>query len=131
MSFRFIEDHRGDYPVRLICTVLEVSPAGYYAWRKRPVRARVTSDAALLAEIRQVYRESGQRYSGPRVHAILRTQGRGTSRTLKTEFVHHRQYQTRRGPARYLRLHQGLLQSNQTPFRHRIFPSDRDGAKAA
>jgi putative transposase len=31
MSFRFIEDHRGTYPVRLMCAVLEVSPAGYCA----------------------------------------------------------------------------------------------------
>ena len=30
MSFRFIEDHRDTYPVRLMCAVLEVSPAGYY-----------------------------------------------------------------------------------------------------
>ncbi|WP_439399975.1 hypothetical protein ACRQ5Q_27020 [Bradyrhizobium sp. PMVTL-01] len=29
MSFRFIEDHRDAYPVRLMCAVLEVSPAGY------------------------------------------------------------------------------------------------------
>jgi hypothetical protein len=26
MSFRFIEDHRDTYPVRLMCAVLEVSP---------------------------------------------------------------------------------------------------------
>jgi putative transposase len=39
MSFRFIEDHRDTYPVRLMCAVLEVSPAGYYAWRERPVSA--------------------------------------------------------------------------------------------
>src|SRR5215475_5945623 len=80
MSFRFIEDHRDAYPVRLMCAVLEVSPAGYYAWRKRPESTRTTSNAVLLATIRQVHHESGQRYGSPRVHAVLRTQGRGVSR---------------------------------------------------
>jgi len=80
MSFRFIEDHRDAYPVRLMCAVLEVSPAGYYAWRERPVSARASANATLVAEIRQVHRDSGQRYGSPRVHAVLRTQGRGPSR---------------------------------------------------
>jgi hypothetical protein len=44
MSFRFIEDHRDTYPIRLMCAVLEVSPAGYYAWRERPVSARAASN---------------------------------------------------------------------------------------
>ena len=58
MSFRFIEDHRDTYPVRLMCAVLEVSPAGYYAWRERPVSERTKSNAALLAAIRQVHQDS-------------------------------------------------------------------------
>ena len=29
MRFRFIEDRRADYPVTIMCEVLEVSPAGY------------------------------------------------------------------------------------------------------
>jgi transposase InsO family protein len=80
MSFSFIEDHRNSYPVRLMCDVLEVSPAGYYAWRDRPVSERSKSNAALLAEIRQIHQDSSGRYGSPRVHAALQRQGRGASR---------------------------------------------------
>jgi hypothetical protein len=40
MRFRFIEDHRSEYPVTIMCSVLDVSPAGYYAWRARPESRR-------------------------------------------------------------------------------------------
>jgi putative transposase len=80
MRFRFIEDHRDVYPVRLMCAVLEVSPAGYYAWRGRPVSVRASANTTLLATIRQVHQDSGRRYGSPRVHASLRAQGRGVSR---------------------------------------------------
>jgi transposase InsO family protein len=63
-----------------MCAVLEVSPAGYYAWRERPVSERAKSSATLLAAIRQAHRDSSGRYGSPRVHAVLRTQGRGVSR---------------------------------------------------
>jgi hypothetical protein len=33
MKFRFIEDHRDTWPVRLMCDALEVLASGYYAWR--------------------------------------------------------------------------------------------------
>lgn len=79
MSFRFIEDHRDSYPVRLMCAVLEVSPAGYHAWRERPVSERTKSNAALLAAVRQVHQDSCGRYGSPRIHAVLRRQGRATS----------------------------------------------------
>ena len=72
MSFRFIEDHRNAWPVRLMCAVLEVSPAGYYAWRERPVSERAKSNTALLETIRQVHHDSHGRYGSPRVHAVLR-----------------------------------------------------------
>ena len=40
MRFRFIEDRRADYPVTVLCDVLGVSTAGYYAWRSRPESRR-------------------------------------------------------------------------------------------
>jgi hypothetical protein len=35
MKFRFIEDHRDTWPVRLMCDALEVSAGGQYACRGR------------------------------------------------------------------------------------------------
>ena len=40
MTFRFITEHREQWPVRLLCDALDVSPAGYYAWRDRPASSR-------------------------------------------------------------------------------------------
>ncbi|WP_342724158.1 IS3 family transposase [Bradyrhizobium sp. B097] len=88
MSFRFIEDHRDAYPVRLMCAVLGVSAAGYYAWRERPASARTTTNTALLASIRQVHQDSGGRYGSPRIHAAMRAQGGGVSRGRIERLMH-------------------------------------------
>jgi hypothetical protein len=48
MRFRFIEDRRADYPVRILCDVLEVSPAGYYAWRSREESRRCAANRDLV-----------------------------------------------------------------------------------
>ena len=80
MRFRFIEDRRADYPVKIMCRVLEVSPAGYYAWRVRPESPRAVADRELLENIRRVHRDSHGRYGSPRIHAELKAQGHCTSR---------------------------------------------------
>ena len=80
MRFRFIEDRRGDYPVRVMCDVLDVSPAGYYAWRSRPESQRSSANRDLVDEIKRVHRDVGGRYGSPRIHVELKAQGRGASR---------------------------------------------------
>jgi putative transposase len=88
MSFRFIEQQRKRYPVRVLCAVLDVSPAGYYAWRRRPQSDRHRINQALLTEIRFLHRDSGGRYGSPRIHAALQHQGRGVSRGRIERLMH-------------------------------------------
>jgi transposase InsO family protein len=80
MRFRFIEDRRADYPVTILCDVLDVSPAGYYAWRARPESRRSAANRELADDIKRVHRDTSGRYGSPRIHAELRAQGRGVSR---------------------------------------------------
>jgi putative transposase len=72
---RFVEEHRGQWPVRLLCDALGVSAAGYYAWRDRPASARRQRQDALLVQIRAVHAEFKARYGSPRVHAELAARG--------------------------------------------------------
>jgi transposase InsO family protein len=80
MKFRAVEDCRNAWSVQQLCRMLENSTAGYYAWRSRPDSKRAVEDRALLADIRQAHADSGGRYGSPRVHAILRAQGRKAGR---------------------------------------------------
>ena len=75
MIFRFIDEHRDQWPVRLLCDALDVSPAGYYAWRDRPASARQQRHDALLVEVRAIHAEFKARYGSPRVHAELAARG--------------------------------------------------------
>ena len=56
MRFRFIEDRRADYPVTIMCDVLGVSSAGYYAWRSRPESRRSAANRHLIDDIKRVHR---------------------------------------------------------------------------
>jgi len=75
VTFPFIQEHCDRWPVRLLCDALDVSPAGYYAWRERPVSARLQRQDALLVEIRAIHAEAKARYGSPRVHAELAARG--------------------------------------------------------
>jgi putative transposase len=74
-----IARHRGEFPVRLMCRVLDVSVAGFYAYLKRPPSWRAVIDDLLMAHVRIAFAESGKTYGAPRVLHELREIGLPTS----------------------------------------------------
>ena len=55
MRFQFLDDHRDQFPVKLMCKVLKVSRSGYYAWRTRSPSAREMANQDLYVLIQAVY----------------------------------------------------------------------------
>jgi putative transposase len=70
--YRLIDERSDRWPVSQLCRALGVSRSGYDAWQASPVSDRAIADAALLAEIDQIFAQSQQTYGSPRVHAELR-----------------------------------------------------------
>lgn len=71
----FIEEHRSEFDITVMCRVLNVSRSGYYAWRRRQPCAREMADKELLAQIEEIFAESGQTYGSPRVYIELKAGG--------------------------------------------------------
>jgi putative transposase len=80
VKFAFIQTEKAAFPVTVLCRVLGVSRAGFYAAQRRPVPPRVTEDARLAVQIAAIHRASRRCYGSPRVHAELRAHGQCTSR---------------------------------------------------
>ena len=75
MRFHFIRNHQDEFPVALLCKVLEVSRSGYYAWIGRPLSCRAKRRQALSEAIRQAHAESRNTYGSPRVQRELIARG--------------------------------------------------------
>jgi len=70
--YRFIAAEKATHPVSLLCRVLDVSRASFYAWLERGPSAHNQTDQQLLRQISKIHRASRGTYGAPRVHAELR-----------------------------------------------------------
>jgi transposase InsO family protein len=71
VKYACIAEHRGWFAVTMMCRVLRVSRAGFYAAQGREPSERSQRRQRLLLEIRSIHKESKQRYGSPRVHEEL------------------------------------------------------------
>ena len=80
MRFAFIETEKACFPITLMCRMLAVSRAGFYAWRRRPAAARTREDQVLAVAVAAIYAEHHGRYGSPRVRMGLRARGQRSGR---------------------------------------------------
>lgn len=81
--------NQAQFPVRMMCEVLKVSPSGYYAWRDRGPSPRAIANAVMTERIRQIHADSDATYGMPRVRAELMDQGVVISRTRVATLMRH------------------------------------------
>lgn len=76
-----MQEHQKQYPLITLARVLQVSPAGFYAWIDRPTSNRANNDARLVPVIRQIHQKSDATYGSRRMGYALRHLDYACSRT--------------------------------------------------
>lgn len=103
MKYSFILSQVHMFSVRLMCRVLGVSPAGYYAWAARSACSTKQRREALADEIRAIHADVKRRYGSPRIHAELRARGHACClntvakimKSLGIQAISHRKFRVR------------------------------------
>lgn len=80
MKYVCIEFQRDEYPVRMMCRLLEVKASGFYAWRRRGPSRRARDDERLKERISEVHAESDGIYGSPKVRDELLENGEQVGR---------------------------------------------------
>jgi transposase InsO family protein len=75
MRYICIDRRRNQYPVMMMCRLLQVSRSGYYAWRVRAESQRAKTDRELIKRIRQIHEDSDGVYGAAKIAAELNEQG--------------------------------------------------------
>jgi transposase InsO family protein len=75
VKFACILAEKAHFPVSLMCSCLQVSRSGFYAWLRRPPSKRASENERLLVRIRDAHEQSKKRYGSPRVYKALRIEG--------------------------------------------------------
>jgi transposase InsO family protein len=78
VRFDFVHSQREQYPLELLCRMLEVSRSGYYAWLKRQGQEpgkREKRRMELVERIHLVHEQSRRTYGSPRVYQELKALG--------------------------------------------------------
>ena len=87
LAYKFIDAHRDQYSVKVMCRILGVARSGYYDWLKEPLSKRAQENARLLRLIRASFNASHGIYGAPRVFLDLREAGETCSKHRVTRLM--------------------------------------------
>lgn len=112
--------------MNMMCTMLNVTRSGYYAWRDRPLSERKQRRVELLKRIRQVHQDSRGSYGSPRIAVELKESGMKVCENTVAKYM--------REDALFVRPQRRFVpQTTDSDHEHPIAPNrlDRDFAAAA
>lgn len=102
MTFRFVADNAGEWPVIWMCEALEVSASGYYAWASRPDSPTEQWRRELVGAIEEIHAEVKHRYGSPRMTAELNARGHECSENTVAELMREHGIRAK-APRRFVR----------------------------
>ncbi|WP_331722096.1 IS3 family transposase [Alkalithermobacter thermoalcaliphilus] len=80
--FEFINDHKEEHDITLMCEVLKVSRSSFYKYLNKTESKRSVENKMYEEEILKIYKDSKGRYGAPKIHKVLREE-RGHAISLK------------------------------------------------
>ena len=95
MRFAFIEAKKAQYPISVLCRVLNVRRSGFYAWLDAEESAHAKAERVFAIEVRATFEDSRRRYGSPRVWRELRRQGKHIGRHRVARLMREQALQAR------------------------------------
>jgi len=129
MSYPFIAQHRDEYPITVMCRVLEVSVSGYYAWCKRSPSQHSREDAHLAEQVKTAFQANRGVYGSPRVHAELQAQGISCGRKRVARLMREQGLAARKAAHRTITTHSDPAAQAAPNLLQRDFHADKPDTK--
>jgi len=88
VRYAFIDAHRQQHPVRVLCKILSVHPSGFYAWVKEPLSQRALEDQRQTKLVKKAWNDSGKVYGYRKIHDDLIDMGEAVSENRVARLAH-------------------------------------------
>lgn len=72
MRYDFIKAEKADYPIKVLCRVMEVGRSAFYAWLKKKPNIK---ENVLVLKAKRIHKESGRCYGARRISGSLKEEG--------------------------------------------------------